>query len=99
VNHRRIEVAGTPGGELDGRHPLGSDALCITFGFYIALDDTDFDFIADPVDGVFEQRRLARTGAGNEVEHDETLLVKMDPVGTCHRIVGLKQRPVNIDHH
>jgi len=90
-------VAGAAGGQLDSRHAFGSDTLGVAFCFNVPLDNPDFNLGADSVDGMLEQCRFTGSGAGDEVEHNQILFVKVFPIGACHRIVGREQGAVDID--
>jgi hypothetical protein len=44
-------MAGTAGGDLDGRDPLRADALGVVLGFQVASSDSDTELAPHGIDG------------------------------------------------
>jgi hypothetical protein len=59
----------------------GADALGVVGGLLVAFDDADGQLVLEQFDGLAEQRGLAGTGAGNEVQREDAALVEPLAVG------------------
>ncbi len=81
ADHVAVEVAALAGVDLQRRHAGGADALGVVGGLLVAFDDVDGDLVLQQLDGLAEQGRLARAGAGDEVEGEDAALVEPGAVG------------------
>ena len=86
-----VEVTGSPGRDLYGRHTVGADASGVVVGLQVALDDRDAVAVAQRHDGGFQQGRLARARRGHEIDRQQAVLVEVLAVVRCNTIIGREQ--------
>jgi hypothetical protein len=85
--------------DLHGGDALRLDLLGIYAAGDVALDNGDVELVAQRVDGGQDGGRLARTGAGKQVEHEHVVLGETLAQFGGDRIVLLEDRLLQIDLH
>ena len=81
ADHVAVEMAALAGVDLQRRDAGCPDAFGVVGGLLVALDDADRHFSLQQFDGPDQQRGLARTGARNEVERQDSPFVETLAVG------------------
>ena len=76
-----VEVAALAGVDLQRRRQWRGLRSASFEVLLVALDDVDRHLVAQQFDGLHEQRRSCRAGAGDEVERKDAALVRRAPVG------------------
>jgi hypothetical protein len=76
ADHMRVEVAALAGIDLHRRRAGRADAFGVAAGLLVALDDGDRQLSLQRLDGTAEQAGLSRTGAGDQIEREDPLLVE-----------------------
>src|ERR1017187_2150007 len=88
-------MAALAGVDLDRRRSGRPDAVGIGGGFLIAFDHSDWIRVADPLQRFHQQRGLARTGAGDEVERGGLGGLQIVPVFRRDGIIPSENIPLD----
>ena len=88
ADHVRVEVAALAGIDLHRRGARGADAIRVVGGLLVAFDHGDSQLPGEARDGLHEERGLARTGAGDQVQREDALRAEQAAVGIGLRVVS-----------
>ena len=97
ADHMGIEVAASSGVDLDRRHAGGADALGIVGGFLVALDNTNWNRLAQRPRGRHQERRLARPRARQQIECEQAVVGEPPPVGVGVGVVLRQDTGLDFD--
>src|SRR3989344_3095121 len=97
VHHVRIQMTGGAGGDLDGGHAFGANTCRVIFGFEIALDDRDTEFVPECLDRCFQQQGFARPRRRHQIERQHAVAVEVFAVVRRFAVIGAEQALQNRD--
>ncbi|MCY1359330.1 hypothetical protein D9M69_458940 [compost metagenome] len=100
AHHRRIQVAALAGVDLDRGCTGGADAVSVEAGLLVAFDHGHVQarrMGLERFDGGAQQRGLARSRAGHEVERGHAVGFKVGPVLLRHAVVGAEDVGLQLD--
>jgi hypothetical protein len=98
--HGRVQVAALAGVDLDGGCAGGADAVGIEAGLLVALDHQHVQagrVLFESMDGGAQQRGLARSGAGHQVQRAHALRGKVRAVLRGNGVVGTQHVFLDLD--
>ena len=99
-HHGRVQVAALAGVDLDGGRTRGADAVGVEAGLLIALDHRHGQVgcvLFERLDGGAQQRGLARSGAGDQVQRAHAMRGKVRAVLRGNGVVGAQHILFDLD--